>query len=264
MTSLGGTSGTYGQVSLFWLLNSRLPQEKQLAYFPESDFTDQSFVITERALLEALLAGRAKDDIVKETFGGLLADLSDHPGDVAFKLFLSKQVDYAKTVCVVNPTIPADADFEQRGILPLLGQAESEFEDEVSTMENANDAKEAKATFKAYLDAHLEGPDEYKAKIDSNHAEIARRKNVLSGSISTNGHELQVLAYSITRPRPKPRPKSPQGNVSKTRSKLPDVKKVLAKPDQVENQDLNPESYVVVGIDPGVRKTATATMVHSV
>jgi len=32
-------------------------------------------------------------------------------------------------------------------------------------------------------------------------------------------------------------------------------------PDQVESQELNPEAYVVVGIDPGVRKTATATMV---
>ena len=259
-----GTSDTYGQVTLFWLLNSRLPQERQLAYFPESDFTDQNFVITERALLEALLSGRSKDDIVKETLGGLLDDLSDHPGDLAFKLFLSKQVVYAKTVCVVNPTIPADADFEQRGIQPLLGQTESEFEDQVSIMENASDAKDAKAVFKTYLDAHLEGPDEYKAMIGSNNPDIAHRRNVLSGSISTNGHELKVLAYSITRPKPKPRsPRLPQGKINKTQSKLPDVKEVLVTPDMVESQDLNPDAYVVVGIDPGVHKTATATMVTS-
>jgi hypothetical protein len=116
--------------------------------------------MTERALLEALLSGRSTND----------------PGDLAFKLFLSKQVDYAKTVCVVDPTIPADADFEQRGIQPLLGQTESEFEDQVSTMENASNAKEGKAGFKAYLDAHLEDPGEYKAMIDSNDAEIARSR----------------------------------------------------------------------------------------
>ncbi|KAK3821282.1 MAG: hypothetical protein J3Q66DRAFT_149790 [Benniella sp.] len=226
-----GTSDTYGQVTSFWLLISKLPPEKQLAYFPESDFTDQNFVITERALLEALLSGRSKDDIVKETFGGLLDDLSDHPGDLAFKLFLSKQVDYAKTVWVVNPTISDDADLEQRGIQPLLGQTESELEDQVSTLENASNAAEAKAVFKAYLDAHLEDSGEYKANIDSNKPEIAHRKNVISGSISTNGHELQVLAYSITRPKPKPKPKLSQVKINKTRSKLPDVKEVLVTPD---------------------------------
>ncbi|KAF9344704.1 hypothetical protein BGX34_005416, partial [Mortierella sp. NVP85] len=117
----------------------------RLAYFPESDFTDENFVITERALLEALLSGRSKDDIVRRP----LVDLSDHPGDLAFKLFLSKQVDYSKTICVVNSTISDDADFERRGIQPLLGQTESEFEDQVSTMEYASNATEAKAAFKA-------------------------------------------------------------------------------------------------------------------
>ncbi|KAF9349653.1 hypothetical protein BGX34_001675 [Mortierella sp. NVP85] len=257
-----GTSDTYGQVSLFWLLNSRLPPEKQLKWFPESDFTDQSFVISERALLDALLAGRS-DDIVKKTFGSLSDDVSEHPGDVAFKLFLCEQVDYAKTVCVVNPTIPADAEFEQRGILPLLNQTEQEFTDQVEAMENGSDAAGAKATFKAYLNTHLEDPSEYKVKIASREQEIACRRNVISGSFSTNGHELQVLAYSITEPKPRPRPKSLLGRTNQTRAKLPDVKEVLMTSEQVESQDLDPESYVIVGIDPGVRKTATATMITS-
>jgi 5'-3' exonuclease len=256
-----GTSTMYGQVSLFWLLNSRLPPSKQLKYFPESDFTDQHFVITERALLDALLAGRKDLDIVKETFSGS-HEVSDQPGDLVFKLFLSGQVDYAKTVCVVNPTVPANADFEQRGMLPLLNQTESEFEEQLDTFENASNLRDAKETFKNYLDKHLEDPREYKAKIDSGDRGIACRKNVLSGSISTNGHDLQVLAYSITNPKPKPGPAKKVAN-NKTRSKLPDVKEVLKTPDQVQCLDLDPDAYVVVGIDPGVRNTATATIMTS-
>ncbi|KAG0196959.1 hypothetical protein BGX31_005099 [Mortierella sp. GBA43] len=174
-----GTSKTFGQVSLFWLLNSRLPPSKQLKYFPEAGFTDQHFVITEHALLDALLAGRSKNDIVKVTFGGLQEDLANQPGDLAFKLFLSEKVDYANSVSVVNPTLE-----EQRGILPLLGQTASEYESQVRMVTSASDYSQAKKEFREYLDQHLDDPQEYQAKIDSGDREIARRKNILTGSIS--------------------------------------------------------------------------------
>jgi hypothetical protein len=256
-----GTSTKFGQVSLFWLLNSRLPPSKQLKYFPEAGFIDQHFVITERALLDALLAGRSKKDIVKVTFGGLLEDLANQPGDLTFKLFLSEKIDYAKSVSVVNPTLKEGTrNFGQRGILPLLGQTESEYESQVRMVTSASNYSEAKKEFKEYLDQHLDDPHEYQAKIDSGDREIACRKNILTGSISTNGHDIKVLARSITKPKPQP---SPAKITNKTRFLLPDVKDVLNTTDQVQSQGLSSDAYVVVGIDPGVRSTATATIMTS-
>ncbi|KAF9370026.1 hypothetical protein BGX21_005718 [Mortierella sp. AD011] len=47
-----GKSSVHDQVSLFWILNSHLPDGQQMAFLPESGFTDQFFGIPERSEID--------------------------------------------------------------------------------------------------------------------------------------------------------------------------------------------------------------------
>jgi len=98
-------------------------------------------------------------------------------------------------------------------------------------------------------------PEFYKKLIDDGTTKI---KYVLTGTLMTNGHELRVLAYSLTTPKP---PTHPVPNT--TRQKLPDVKAILATVDQVRDVFPYNGEHVVVGIDPGIHNTATATIMDS-
>ena len=83
------------------------------------------------------------------------------------------------------------------------------------------------------------------------------KKYVLTGTIVTNGHELQVLAYGLTT---KKRPSTSPPNT--TRAKLDDARQVFA-PDQPIDDLLPHPEYVIVGIDPGICNTATATVIDT-
>ncbi|KAF9081282.1 hypothetical protein BGX27_004993, partial [Mortierella sp. AM989] len=103
-----GTSKTHDPISLFWILNSHLPAPKQMAFLPEGGFTDKFFTITEEAFLKALLRGRPQDlkAHLEEVFISLQAALehsANHPGDLFYRLFFSKNLSYTRSLCLVNP-----------------------------------------------------------------------------------------------------------------------------------------------------------------
>jgi len=69
---------------------------------------------------------------------------------------------------------------------------------------------------------------------------------------------MKVLATSKAAPPP-----SLKKLPNTTRSKLKDVRDVLADDDQVATIFENQESYVIVGIDPGIKSTATCCILDS-
>ncbi|KAF9963686.1 ubiquitin carboxyl-terminal hydrolase [Modicella reniformis] len=80
----------------------------------------------------------------------------------------------------------------------------------------------AKEDFRKFVKEQLKHPDEQKSAVDEG---TDCRRYVLSGTISTNGHELQALAYSLTKAAPSP---ASRKRPNTTRSKLKDVQVALA------------------------------------
>lgn len=110
------------------------------------------------------------------------------------------------------------------------------------SLEQADRHVESRGLFKTFVGEHLQTADENKELLDQ--GEITS-KYVLTGSICTNGHELQVLAYGLTKGKP---PSTPPPNT--TRAKLADACTVFASEDT--NDDLLPDSdYVIVGLTLG-------------
>ena len=83
----------------------------------------------------------------------------------------------------------------------------------------------AKQSFSEFVKGQLVDPKIHKMNVIEG---SENRKRVLSGSIVTNGHELQVLAYSLTQAAQSP---SAKKRPNTTRSKLTDVKNLFAQKD---------------------------------
>lgn len=77
-----------------------------------------------------------------------------------------------------------------------------------------------------FVAEHIETPEEYKDDIDSG---VTRIKYILTGTLVTNGHELRILAYSLTTP-------TLRHILSRILLKLQDVRTLLATEDQVGNE----------------------------
>lgn len=108
----------------------------------------------------------------------------------------------------------------------------------------------AKQSFSEFVKGQLVDPKIHKMNVIEG---SENRKRVLSGSIVTNGHELQVLAYSLTQAAQSP---SAKKRPNTTRSKLTDVKNLFAQKD-LEDVFGDTDKLTVVGIDPGLKSTAT-------
>ncbi|KAI8363309.1 hypothetical protein B0O80DRAFT_492467 [Mortierella sp. GBAus27b] len=95
-----------------------------------------------------------------------------------------------------------------------------------------------------FVAEHIETPEEYKDDIDSG---VTRIKYILTGTLVTNGHELRILAYSLTTP-------TLRHILSRILLKLQDVRTLLATEDQI-NQQILP---IVCNRLPTQTKTLTA------
>ncbi|KAF9399728.1 hypothetical protein BGZ76_007864, partial [Entomortierella beljakovae] len=84
--------------------------------------------------------------------------------------------------------------------------------DDVSTIKEARaalekmDAKDpqyasCKVTFKDLIRRSLQRPEKYQEQIDKSEPGLLRQKYVLTGNLSTNGHDLRVMAYKLTESR---------------------------------------------------------------
>jgi hypothetical protein len=230
-----GKSNDHDPISLFWILNSHLPVEKQMVFIPESGFTDQFFTITEESLLTALL--RPQDDpkdflLEYGTLTDAKKHAAEHRGDLIYRLFFSKSLSYDSRVSLINP----DSD-----IPPGHSMWDFEGEDNESDGDEGNhfasgSKSDVKNAFQNVVRAVNDG--------------TIRRKYVLTGSFSTNGYELHVNASNLFREAPKPSKKP-----NTTRSKLDYV---LTMPPSGSDQ-----AHIIVGIDPGIKSTATACIMST-
>ncbi|KAK3806648.1 MAG: hypothetical protein J3Q66DRAFT_374980 [Benniella sp.] len=100
-----GKSDLHDPISLFWILNTHLPNNNQMTFIPESGFTDQFFVITEAALLTALLREDAntKDLLGFASQREALNYASEHPGDLVYRMFFSSSLHHSRGSYLENP-----------------------------------------------------------------------------------------------------------------------------------------------------------------
>ncbi|KAK3825061.1 MAG: hypothetical protein J3Q66DRAFT_396086 [Benniella sp.] len=226
-----------------------------MAFALQKGYTDSFFSITEDALLSVLLRGAPSDlkDVLVNVFesqGKAKEHAAHHPGDHFFRLFFSDGNSYMHGLCLTNPAenIPGDRAL-------LGGDLETTARhDNLTQRMNTRDAApylSAKKDFQEFLKECLCKPEERKEDIRGGND---WKRHVLTGTISTNGHELKVLATSLTKAAPPP---SLKKRPNTTRPKLKDVRDVLADDDQVATIFENQESHIVVGIDPGIKSTAT-------
>ncbi|KAG9323437.1 hypothetical protein KVV02_008837 [Mortierella alpina] len=208
-----GRSATHDQVSLFYILNSHLPPSHQMSFMPESGFADQYVSITERHFMEAWCAQEdVKDRCRPGQLQEALAHLSNHPGDLFFQLSMGKQ-NYTKHTTLVASDTECEATYDRALWIPH-GEMQERLQEITEQMTDRDQHKEARELLKDLYREHIPGPTVYKELIDNDET---CSKYVLTGTICTNGYDLQVLAYSLVTPKP---PSHPQVNT--TRSKLED------------------------------------------
>ncbi|KAF9080232.1 hypothetical protein BGX29_005509, partial [Mortierella sp. GBA35] len=87
------------------------------------------------------------------------------------------------------------------------------------------------------------------------------RRRILSGSISTNGNDLKVLAYAINRNFVHPDKRPPPAKSA--RDLLDAVEWCLDTPAKVLAESLHPDINQVARIDPGMGSTGTVTILNS-
>ncbi|KAK3828153.1 MAG: hypothetical protein J3Q66DRAFT_8838 [Benniella sp.] len=228
-----GNSSDHDPISLFWILNIQLPAEKQFTFVPESGFTDQFFTITEESLLKVLLRKQANPKSFLEEFGTMTnakKHAADHRGDLVYKLFFSKSLSYDSRVSLINP----DTDIPSGHSLWDYG-SDDESGDSGGGFLASGSKSEVKDSFQDIIRAAGDGS--------------IKRKYVLTGSFSSNGYEIHVNASNLLREAPKASKKP-----NTTRSKLNDV---LTMPPSESDH------YVIVGIDPGIKSTATCCILDS-
>ncbi|KAF9924984.1 hypothetical protein BGZ65_008006, partial [Modicella reniformis] len=150
-----GKSTEHDAISLFWILNSHLPASQQMAFVPEGGFGDKFFTITEYALVTALLReGNAEvKDLLGEGFGTQAEArrrTNEHPGDLFYRLFFSKNLSYTRGLRLTNP----DSNISQNvALMSLSGDTQEEYDELVRGMNEAGRSEsypEAKEAFKTF------------------------------------------------------------------------------------------------------------------
>lgn len=269
-----GTSTVHDQISLFWILNTHLPASQQMTFIPESGFKDRFFNITERMTVTALMsnAPRQHKPFIEEIFGTsqdrACSHTVRHRGDLFYNLFFHRGFSYFRNTYLMNPESADSQPYfrhdSKEALLNLTDGEQSEMEEIFSGV--TNPTNEQKSWVARMIRRQLYPPEMHKEMIDNplggnfpdNHSGNSRlRRYVLTGTLVTNGYELKILAYSLTKKRP---PKILLPNT--THSKLKSILTELSTDRQVDTKLPNTD-YIVAGIDPGIRSTATATILRS-
>ena len=174
--------------------------------------------------------------------------------------------------------------------------------EDVSTIKEARTALEkmeakdpqyasSKLEFKDLIRQSLQRPEKYQEQIDKSEPGQPRQKYVLTGNLSTNGHDLRVMAYKLTEGRrSKPpttmtdaeiaesttassvSPPAPTSNTVFPWSTAPMIQgwsyvsKKFDSQEKVDSLLRNTNDEVGIRslcVDPGIASTATATLIHS-
>ncbi|KAF9572636.1 hypothetical protein EC968_009628 [Mortierella alpina] len=273
-----GKSTTFDPVSVFWILNVNLPQGQRMAFFPEAAYTDQHFHFTERILLEVLLrtrgataseVGGGADRYAQGTPAHITSDLarvcgvdarslrelpSKHPGHLIYCLFMRRNMEYRKKVCFLDPLGLEPA------LLPQREVTMAEFEGHRDVLENYDTrdplylatrkgpivaGKATDGLFGAFLRKTVGTPGNLQFQ--------PTYPYVLTGTFTSNGYEIKPLVYDIRKRE------APPAKFKKALDALPNVP-YLSVDDWDKTSMYEP---VVVGIDPGLRSPATATVLGS-
>ncbi|KAF8976016.1 hypothetical protein BGZ46_008655 [Entomortierella lignicola] len=269
-----GVSATHDAVSVFWILNTKLPPSKRIAYLPTPAYKDNFCVISEKQLLETLLRRREDSELRKKLvkiFGTVTVAKDNsqcHPGELYRKLFFhGKKTNYDRLSCVATPADDSGQLFH--GLIDLKGPS---YKSDIQTLEveaaNSSQYKEAKETLKANIKNDI---------IQKLHNRKA--KYVLTGTLHTDGHQLKVHAHSLVKRRTKSKnkeasdvssidigtfPANPASTSScATNTKMEYLPAMI--PDEAALQTLfnGQDSFPVLAIDPGIKSTATAVVVDS-
>ncbi|KAF9941742.1 hypothetical protein BGZ67_004080 [Mortierella alpina] len=232
---------------------SRKAPSKQMTFLPESGLTDSFVHITERHLIEALYANPNMPLVFGEKAGDALNHLTDHPGDLTYRLFFSPRLKYLSSTVLTSPDEDCAAT-SGKALLSLVNADQRRYQALVLELETPNRHVESRALFKAFLGEHLQTASGNKESLDQ--GEVTS-KYALTGTICTNGHELQVIAYGLTKEKP---PSTPPPNT--TRAKIPDACEIFTSQEIIKDLLLDLD-YVIIGIDPGICSTATATVIDT-
>ncbi|KAF9954718.1 hypothetical protein BGZ72_004326 [Mortierella alpina] len=273
-----GKSTTFDPISVFWILNVNLPRGQRMAFSPEAGYTDQHFHFTERMLLEVLLrtrgatateVGDGADRYGQGTPVHIRSDLaqvcgvpenhlrdlpSRHPGHLISCLFMHRRMEYKKKVCFIDPI------GLEPSLLPQRQETMAEYQIHRNVLETYD-------TTDPLYAATRKGPMVAGRATDGLFAAFLRTTigtpgnlqfqptypYVLTGTITSNGYEIKPLAYDIRKRE------APPAKFKRALNTLPTVPYVSA-------NDWNEASMyepVVVGIDPGLRSPATATILGS-
>ncbi|KAF9993826.1 hypothetical protein BGZ65_010592, partial [Modicella reniformis] len=254
-----GQSLTHDPLSLCWLLNAVLPEDARIALFPMSSWKDGYATLSETYLYEGVTRQRGGQEqpFVEsyKTLFGAEDQFTENRGQMFKLLFLGGKNNYCRQGAV------ASSAFE-------LSRYESTIDKLQTTSATDSSYAEAKTSFKNQLQEDLLSHIE-----PSNSETPPCPKFILTGTLSTDGYQVKIHAYHLRHPKrdkraspaqassssaletyTKPQPSSGKSRISHIpylRDGIPDASAVLE-----HFPDLT--SFVVTGIDPGVKKTATA------
>ncbi|KAF9207435.1 hypothetical protein BGZ49_000458, partial [Haplosporangium sp. Z 27] len=149
----------------------------------------------------------------------------------------------------------------KRRFLQLDQEDQTEF-NELAQDLKGNPNQTTKKDSREFVKDQLNSPEENKIEIDESFSGYQKgdrkcnRRYVLTGTMVTNGYELKLLAYSLTKPKP-PSNLVPNTTQFKLRSILTEFSH------SAEVNAAFPQDHYVAGIDPGIHNTATATILDS-
>jgi hypothetical protein len=260
-----GFSADHDAVSVFWILNTRLPALKRFAYLPMPAYKDNFCVISEQHLLEAVLRTKGVDKQIRAklitVFGvqsNAKAKCQTHPGELFRKLFLyGKKTNYDRLSCVATPSDPSNESIP--GLINL---------DELPCGEQLGALETEDAKSEAYKKAKLTLKEAIKEEVLKK-AQARTRKYVLSGTLLTDGHQLKIHAYSLVQLKKKntndlPSSSSEQKITSATNTKMKYLQAAIPNKKVLQDVFGYQDSFVVMAIDPGIKNTATAVVVDSI
>ncbi|KAF9101359.1 hypothetical protein BGX27_011507 [Mortierella sp. AM989] len=196
-------------------MTNHLPPAQQIAFIPESGFNDQFFHITERLLVMTLMSNEPRGGPIHQIFGETQHEadehIASHPGDLFYNLFSHSGLDYYRNTLLILTSQPTFRHRAKKRFLELNQEEKDEF-DVLAQDLRTSKIKVTKEAFFEFVGNQLKSPEENKADIDESFGGYQKgnrrsnRRNVLTGTMTTNGHELKILAYSLTKPKPPSHP----------------------------------------------------------
>ncbi|KAF9350324.1 hypothetical protein BGX26_011471, partial [Mortierella sp. AD094] len=165
-------------------------------------------------------------------------DIANHPGDLFSNMFFHPGLEYSRNTLLIHPEArnnqPTFRHNRKRRFLQLDQEEQIEFGQLAQDL--IDKVKNVKQDFNAFVEERLNSPEDNKIEIDESFSDYQadrprfNRRYVLTGTMVTNGYELKLLAYSLTKPKPpsQPVPNTTQFKLKSILTELSDSTQVNA------------------------------------